>query len=93
MSDPTIVCILGMHRSGTSLLARINLLGVYLGPPNRLMPAAPENPKGFWEYQPIMELNNEILARLGGDASIRRLFVRTGRMASNSPACGKRRGL
>jgi hypothetical protein len=57
-----------MHRSGTSVLARVlNLLGVYLGPPNHLLPAAADNPKGFWEHQPIMKLNEEILARLGGE--------------------------
>ena len=31
-----LVCITGMHRSGTSLLARVvNLLGVTSGPPTR----------------------------------------------------------
>lgn len=69
MSDSTIVCILGMHRSGTSVLARVlNLLGVYLGPPDRMLPAAPDNPRGFWEHQPIMKLNEALLARLGGGA-------------------------
>ena len=38
MSAPTIVCILGMHRSGTSLVSRVlNVLGVYLGPEEHLM--------------------------------------------------------
>jgi hypothetical protein len=69
MSAPIIICILGMHRSGTSVSARIlNLLGVYLGPPNRLLAAAPDNPRGFWEHEPIMKLNDQILNRLGGGA-------------------------
>ena len=62
-----IVCVLGMHRSGTSVAARLmNLLGVYLGAEERLLDSQPDNPKGFWEYQPIFELNEEILGRLGG---------------------------
>jgi hypothetical protein len=67
MTGRTIVCILGMHRSGTSVLARVlNLLGAYLGPPEQMMPAAPENPKGFWEHLAITQVNDAILARLGG---------------------------
>jgi len=69
VNDVTIICILGMHRSGTSVLARVlNLLGVYLGPPDRLMPAAPENPRGFWEHLDITRLNDALLGRLGGTA-------------------------
>jgi hypothetical protein len=67
MTGRTIVCILGMHRSGTSVLARVlNLLGVDLGPPEQMMPAAPENPKGFWEHLAVMQVNDAILQRLGG---------------------------
>lgn len=67
MGDSAIICILGMHRSGTSLTSRIlNLLGVNLGPDERLVRAAADNPKGFWEYQPIVNLNKGILSRLGG---------------------------
>lgn len=60
------VFILGMHRSGTSALTgALNLMGVYLGPENQLMPAAGNNPKGFWEYVPFVYLNDEILANFG----------------------------
>ena len=31
------------------------------------MGSRPDNPKGFWEYQPILDLNDEILGRLGGN--------------------------
>jgi glycosyltransferase involved in cell wall biosynthesis/GT2 family glycosyltransferase len=62
---PRVICILGMHRSGTSLTARLlNLLGVYLGPKEHMIQPGPDNPQGFWEHQFITELNNEILARL-----------------------------
>jgi Sulfotransferase family len=59
------VCILGMSRSGTSLVARIlNVLGVALGPEESLLPPAADNPSGFWEHAGIAELNDEILATL-----------------------------
>ena len=63
-----IVCVLGMHRSGTSAATRLmNLLGIDLGAEEHLLGPRPDNPKGFWEYQPIVDLNEEILGRLGGD--------------------------
>src|SRR2546425_6536349 len=66
-SGPQVVCVLGMHRSGTSLLTRIiNLLGVYLDPEESLMKASKWNPKGFWEHQGIIDINDEILVRFGG---------------------------
>src|SRR6266404_7841922 len=62
-----IVCILGMHRSGTSLLARIlNLTGVDLGPDELLAEPTADNPKGFWEHREIVSINNAILQRHGG---------------------------
>lgn len=62
-----IVCVTGVHRSGTSALARIvNLLGVDLGRKKSLMRALPENPKGFWENTAIVGFNDRLLARLGG---------------------------
>ena len=65
--QPTVVCLLGMHRSGTSLFARvINLLGVSLGPKEHLMKPLVENPKGFWEHLGLTAINDEILVKLGG---------------------------
>jgi hypothetical protein len=62
-----VVCVLGMHRSGTSLIARIlNLLGLFLGPDQHLMKATEDNPRGYWEHQTISDLNEEILRCLGG---------------------------
>ena len=56
-----------MHRSGTSLVARVlNLLGVYLGPVKKMMRPGPDNPAGFWEHLGIYEINEEILRLLGG---------------------------
>jgi GT2 family glycosyltransferase len=65
-ADNTAVCIAGMHRSGTSLVAQLLCrCGVYLGPEERLVPAAPDNEAGFWENEDFKALNDRILARLG----------------------------
>jgi hypothetical protein len=75
MADPTIICVLGMHRSGTSLVTRIlNLLGVYLGPEEHLMAAAGDNPKGFWEHRGLVTINEDILAMFGGGVDDPPLF-------------------
>lgn len=61
------ICILGMHRSGTSVITRaINLLGAYLGEEKDLYPPAPANQKGFWERKDIVDLHNSILSHFGG---------------------------
>ncbi len=61
------VYVLGMHRSGTSAVTRvINLLGVPIGRADRLMPVQADNPAGFWEHLALMEVNDEVLDRLGG---------------------------
>lgn len=67
MADATAVCVLGMHRSGTSLVAgMLQALGVELGPAEHLMPATANNPRGYFENQHITDINDELLARLGG---------------------------
>jgi len=61
------IAITGMHRSGTSLVARIvNLLGADIGPEDELMPPKEDNPSGFWEHMPIAQLNDDLLGALGG---------------------------
>jgi len=63
----SVICVLGMHRSGTSVVIRaLNLLGVFLGKPEHLLKPAPDNPEGYWENKPINDLNDELLNRLGG---------------------------
>lgn len=60
------ICITGMHRSGTSMIARmLNICGVYLGKPDELMPPAADNPDGFWEHLGFRQLNDDILALNG----------------------------
>ena len=51
--------VLGMHRSGTSMLMRLcNLAGVHVG--ERLIAAREDNAKGFWEHAEIVELDEKI---------------------------------
>ena len=60
------ICILGMHRSGTSAVARaMNLFGVHMGAPDRMIPPAEgNNPTGFWEHLGIFEIQENILSNL-----------------------------
>lgn len=60
----TCVVIAGMHRSGTSALARVlNLLGCGLA--KELLDANPTNETGHWEPLQIMKLNDELLESAG----------------------------
>lgn len=57
------VLVAGMHRSGTSAVARgIAALGVYLG--NDFLDAQPENPTGYWEDKGIVEIDERMLKAL-----------------------------
>jgi hypothetical protein len=54
-----------MHRSGTSSVTRsINLLGIYLGGDEKMMPANANNSEGFWEHREINDLQSRLLVRL-----------------------------
>ncbi|MDP8977386.1 MAG: sulfotransferase [Actinomycetota bacterium] len=62
-----VVCVTGMHRSGTSLVARVvNLLGVDLGAERHRMAPSDANRRGHWEPRPIVALNDDLLRTLGG---------------------------
>lgn len=64
MSSAQPLWVLGMHRSGTSLLVRcLGSTGVLL-PPNLLPPAA-DNPDGFQESADFIALNEALLSRSG----------------------------
>ena len=67
VADADVVVVSGMHRSGTSFAARaIELLGVSLGRPEGLLAPGSDNPAGYWENRAIQELDDELLAHLGG---------------------------
>lgn len=60
----TAFVVLGMHRSGTSSVAGA-LVQMGATAPVTLMAPKPENPKGFWESEAIMVVNDQLLARCG----------------------------
>ncbi|MFC0470048.1 sulfotransferase family protein [Halalkalibacter kiskunsagensis] len=56
------ICILGMHRSGTSTVTgSLNILGVELGNEKKLLTPARFNKKGFWEYSDITQSQEKLL--------------------------------
>lgn len=66
--EETVVCVMGMSRSGTSLTTRIlNLCGLYLGPEEELLGRLPSNLDGHWENRPILRFNEWLLRSLGGN--------------------------
>lgn len=57
------ILVIGPHRSGTSLVARLlNMMGAYFGPEGISWPANDANIKGFWERLDVLEVNDAILA-------------------------------
>ena len=61
---PIALLVLGMHRSGTSVLTgMLHLLGVDLG--RHLMKPSRFNPTGYWEYKPLVDLQIAMLSSIG----------------------------
>ena len=59
------IIVLGMHRSGTSLVAGIlHQLGVHMG--DNLIGPRPDNPKGFFEDERVVQINDWILQLCAG---------------------------
>ena len=57
------VVILGMHRSGTSMVAgALATAGLYAGEPDELLADQSDNPHGFWERRDVVSLNDAILS-------------------------------
>ena len=64
MLNNTAVIVLGMHRSGTSALAgMLSVLGIKFG--KSLLPPHADNPRGYWEHEELVNLNDRLLAALG----------------------------
>lgn len=64
----TPICVVGMHRSGTSLLMQmLSICGVAMGEDERIRaPGDQDNPTGYWEHPRFQEINKRLLRRLGG---------------------------
>jgi hypothetical protein len=62
-----VTCIVGMHRSGTSMVAGLlQRCGLYLGPDNQLLGANSGNPEGHYEHGEFFRIDEALLHRLGG---------------------------
>ncbi|PYK17323.1 MAG: hypothetical protein DME55_10560 [Verrucomicrobia bacterium] len=62
------ILVLGMHRSGTSMVARLlNMMGAYFAAEGISTGANQENPKGFWERRDVRNLNDMLLRSAGAD--------------------------
>ena len=62
--------VLGMHRSGTSVVSGVvDRLGLDGGPRESMLVADQFNSDGYWEQTPLIEWHDEVLQYLGGWAS------------------------
>lgn len=60
------IAVMGMHRSGTSMVARmLATCGMQVGPAHELLGPSSENPTGYWERRPMVLLADVVLDRLG----------------------------
>lgn len=65
-TDKIALVVLGMHRSGTSSVAgALSMLGA--AAPRTLMAPGEDNPRGFWESEVLMGVNDRLLAAGGSD--------------------------
>ncbi len=64
MSENQLVVVLGMHRSGTSLVTSlVEATGFSCG--KYPMKPSQDNPNGYWEDELIVDINNKLLSSLG----------------------------
>ncbi|PYK15499.1 MAG: hypothetical protein DME55_13635 [Verrucomicrobia bacterium] len=62
------IFVLGMHGSGTSMLARLlNMLGVYFASEGASTGSDQENSNGFWERRDVRQANDRLLQASGAD--------------------------
>lgn len=66
-TNPDVICIIGMHRSGTSMVARLlNLCGLYLGQAEQLFGPNSGNPEGHFEHTGFISIDDALLQHFGG---------------------------
>jgi hypothetical protein len=64
--EKSFIFIIGMHRSGTSLVANLlNKAGAFLGESDDLLPPNFDNRYGFYENKEFVEINDKILEKFG----------------------------
>jgi GT2 family glycosyltransferase len=64
MARPPLILLLGMHRSGTSLLGSL-LKALGVGMPGQLLQGDQHNPEGYFERDDVTELQEQLLRELG----------------------------
>ena len=65
------IIVLGMHRSGTSLVAELlHGCGVYAGDPKLLLGANDGNERGYWEHGPLVAFNDNLLSFVDSSWSV-----------------------
>lgn len=58
--------VLGMHRSGTSMAARLlNMMGAYFAPEGQSLGFNADNPKGYWERRDVLRFNQQLMQLRG----------------------------
>lgn len=84
------IFVLGIDRSGTSLLTEVvSRWGAYAGSPELMHRADDGNPQGYWEYPPMQDALAELLGNVGltiWDPDFRRLI----RQQASDPAMRRR---
>jgi hypothetical protein len=63
------VIVVGMHRSGTSLISEIVHRWGAFGRVNDCLPSNQWNARGYWELEPLVDLNTRLLAEVGASWS------------------------
>jgi len=62
------IIVLGMHRSGTSLVTRmVSMMGAYVGEAASMLGFTKDNPKGYWERKDVIDYNIALLKLHGTD--------------------------
>ena len=73
-----VICIIGMHRSGTSMVAQLlNVCGLDLGPSEQLMEPNESNPLGYFENENFSyKIDATLITHYGGSWDNPPLFKR-----------------
>ncbi len=67
-ASPSQIVVLGMHRSGTSLVTRfLHQMGCFVGRDEELLGSDEANPTGYWERRDVLALNQKLLADSDAD--------------------------
>lgn len=67
IKKPAPICIIGMHRSGTSMIARLlERCGLYLGSSEQMEGPDESNVFGHFEHKGFLEINDALLVHFGG---------------------------